>query len=684
MNKFWSLFLIMLSLPLEGHEIQTIENFYISLSDDTKLAARIWLPKDSSDKPVPAILEYIPYRKRDGTRSRDEPIGSWYASHGYAFIRADMRGSGESDGFLADEYLEIEQIDGLELIDWISKQPWCSGNIGMIGKSWGGFNSLQIAAKRPPALKAIITVCSTDDRYADDIHYMGGCLLNDNLWWGAIMVAYQSRPADPQLRSDWKEEWMNRIQNMPFWPAIWMKHPKRDDYWKQGSICEDWQAIQCPVLAVGGWMDAYTNSIPRMLQNLTVPRLGIIGPWAHFYPQDGLPGPAIGFMQESLRWWDHWLKGKESGIMQEPMLRAYIEEWSPPSGWRNPAPGRWVAENSWPSETIFLDKWKFGNHILSKTEHKNYCLSILSPQWTGFCAGEWMGCGVPGEMPIDQRFDDSCSLVFDTAPLTTSLTLLGAPELSLNIASDKPLAFVCARLCDIAPDGSSRRISYQILNLTHRNSHEHPEHLNPGQFYDIYLKLNDCGYEVPAGHCLRVALSTSYWPLIWPTPSPATLTVQTKKSFLLLPIRKARLEDTFVSFELAERGRSTPITLLTKGSFERFTHFDLLTGVATYVTDGQGGLYGEGIYRYDEIGTSISHNLKRQLSIQKDDPLSANYKLIQSLILEKDDWKISIKTNFEMTSDEKQLYLQGELQVFENDTPFANQSFNECINRDHL
>ena len=314
------------------HKVKKIEHFWITLKDGCRLAARMWLPADAESKPVPAVLEYIPYRKRDGTRGRDEPMHGYFAGHGYAAIRVDMRGSGESDGVLQDEYLQLELDDAVEVIDWITRQPWCDGKVGMMGKSWGGFNCLQVAAMRPKSLKAVLSVCSTDDRYADDIHYMGGCLLNDNHWWGDIMLAYQARPADPALFGEgWRDNWLKRLNEMPFWPAIWMKHPARDDYWRHGSICEDYGAIQCPVMLIGGWADAYTNAIPRMLEHLKVPRRAIIGPWAHIYPHDGLPGPAIGFLQEAVKWWDHWLKGAKNGVMDGPMLWAWLEDSARPT-----------------------------------------------------------------------------------------------------------------------------------------------------------------------------------------------------------------------------------------------------------------------------------------------------------------------------------------------------------------
>ena len=300
------------------------EDMGIPMPDGVRLSARVWMPEDAGKNPVPAVLEYIPYRKRDGTRVRDEPMHGYFASQGYACVRVDMRGSGESDGHLADEYLAQEQDDALEVIAWIAAQDWCDSNIGMMGKSWGGFNCLQVAARRPPALKAVMPVYFTDDRFRDDIHFMGGCLLNDNLWWGSIMLAYQSRPLDPEIVGErWRDDWLARIDRMPFFPALWAAHQTYDSYWKHGSVQEDYAAITCPVLAFGGWADSYTNSVSRLLQGLKVPCRGIIGPWGHVYPQDGLPGPAMGFLQEAVRWWDHWLKGIDTGVMREPALRAY-------------------------------------------------------------------------------------------------------------------------------------------------------------------------------------------------------------------------------------------------------------------------------------------------------------------------------------------------------------------------
>jgi len=654
------------------------EHFFIPLADGCRLAARAWFPDAER---APAILEYIPYRKRDGTRGRDEPMHGYFATHGYVSVRVDIRGSGESDGLLRDEYLQRELDDACKVIDWLSRQPWCDGNVGIMGKSWGGFNALQVAAMRPPALKAIITVCSTDDRYADDVHYMGGCLLNDNLWWGAIMLAYQARPPDPALRGDWREVWLQRLDAMPFWPALWLRRQRRDAYWRHGSVCENFAAIQCPVFAVGGWADAYTNAIPRLLEGLTVPRLGLIGPWAHLYPHDGKPGPSVGFLQEAVRWWDHWLKGADNGVMGQPILRAFIEDGGEKEN-RETAAGRFVSEAQWPSPQIARRTMSVNAAGLDRPADASQA-QIRSPLWTGSGAGEWMGTGAPHEAAWDQRLDDGFSLVFDGAPLLAPLEILGAAEFEAEIASDKPVAQLCVRLCDVAPDGASRRVSYGVLNLTHRDGHAEPRALEPGVFYRIRVRLNDCGYRLAPGHRLRLAISTAYWPLIWPAPDAATLTLRLPAA-LSLPVRHAPQDQPAVDFAARETAADAPKTSLSLGRVERRVGFDLGAGVATYETLGEGGLFGEGAYRYDDIDTRVSHDLSRRFRIGADDPLSAAYDLDQTYEMGREGWRIRIETQVSMHATATDFVLEARLCAYENGEIVSERRFDETIARDLL
>ena len=663
--------------------MQVQEHLWITLSDGCRLGARLWLPELEPGVRVPAILEYIPYRKRDGTRVRDDPMHGYFAQHGYAAVRVDMRGSGESDGLLADEYLQQEQDDALEVIAWIAAQPWCSGAVGMQGKSWGGFNALQIAARRPPALRAIITTFSTDNRYTDDIHYMGGCLLNDNLWWGSIMLAYQSRPLDPQIvGAGWRERWLERIDKLPFFPALWLARQRYDDYWKHGSVCEDFDAIQCPVMAIGGWTDAYSNAVPRLLAGLKVPRLGIIGPWGHVYPHDGVPGPAIGYLQEAVRWWDQWLKGKDSGIMNEPMLRAYVQDPVAPDGTRTSTPGQWVGERSYPSADIKDRRFYLrADRSLGAKRDKGAVFSVRSPQSHGKAAGEWMGVGCPGEQPTDQRLDDGGALFFDTPTLGNDLVILGAPLLTLRVAADAPVAQLAVRLCDVAPDDRVERVSYQLLNLTHRDSHEHPSPLEPGRYYDLTVTLNACGHRFLTGHRIRLSIGTAYWPIVWPAPYPATLFFRGDDSALDLPVRQSTTSEP-VSFESPVHGPRTPTSLIDPGVVRRVSSQDHVNGNTLYLTEGIGGVFGEGILRLDAVDTQLAHSLKRELTIRDDDPLSARYVLTQSYEMGRDGWRTLVDTRAQMHSDQTTFFISGSLRAHLNGELVAEREWDVAIPRD--
>lgn len=660
------------------------EHLWIEMPDGCRLGARLWLPEGALETPVPAILEYIPYRKRDGTRGRDEPMHGYYAQHGYAAIRVDMRGSGESDGLLADEYLPLEQDDALAVIAWIAAQPWCNGKVGMQGKSWSGFNSLQVAARRPEALKTVITTFFTDNRYTDDIHYMGGCLLNDNLWWGGIMLAYQARPLDPAIVGEgWREAWLDRLAHMPFFPVLWLAHQRYDAYWQHGSVCTDYGAIACPVLAVGGWADSYTNAVPRLIANLAVPSRGIIGPWGHIYPHDGVPGPAIGFLQEAVRWWDHWLKGEDTGVMDDPKLRAYVEDAVPPEGTRTMMPGRWVGLDQWPSDELAPRVLHLGGEgRLADAPGKPGVLSICSPQSHGRAGGEWMGAGCAGEHATDQRLDDGGALVFETDVLDAPLSVLGTVCAHLRLSADQPVAHCVLRLSDVAPDGTATRVTYQVFNLTHRHSHENPEPLVPGEAFDVAIDLNVCGHRFPAGHRMRLAVATTYWPLIWPTPARVTLALDAAASRLELPVLPE--DHPTITMLPPAHGPRTPITQIGEGTVARTSTVDHVTGLQTYVTEAAGGVFGEGILRFDETGTEIGHDLRRELTIHDDDPLSARYVLTQTIAMGREGWRTRADVRVAMRSDATHFHLEGELVAYENDEPVAQREWVETIARDMM
>ncbi|MCO4316440.1 CocE/NonD family hydrolase [Phyllobacterium sp. 21LDTY02-6] len=646
----------------------------IAMPDGCRLSARVWMPDDASEQPVPAILEFLPYRKRDGTTARDNLTHPYFAGHGYACLRVDMRGNGDSEGLMEDEYSEQELGDACDVIAWIASQPWCSGTVGMMGISWGGFNSLQVAALQPPALKAIITLCSTDDRYADDIHYKGGLLLNENLGWGATMLAYSSRAPDPALRGEkWRDMWRERLENEPFLPAVWLRHQTRDAYWKRGSVCEDFASIKAATLAIGGWGDAYKNAVPRLMQGIGAPVKGIIGPWVHKYPHFAVPAPRIGFLQEALRWWDRWLKDIDTGVEGDPAYRGYLMDSVRPKSWYTERPGCWIAEPQWPSATIGSRSYHLGSGmVLADEAGAAFAHLVSSPQDCGMMGGEYCAIWLGPELPGDQRRDDALSLCYDRA-LDETIDIVGAPEISLTLASDRPVAMVAVRLCDVHPDGASTRITYGVFNLCHRGGHDAPQPLEPGQEYRISFKLDDIAYRIPAGHRLRVAVSSSYWPMVWPSPQQASLTLSAGR--IDIPARKLAEGDEW-TFAEPEAAAPWQLDILREAANRRHIEHDQVSGRIALVIEDD---FGEA--RDRDHGLIHGGTARERWEIDPGDPLSARGETHWTEISGRDDWRIRTETFTTMRSDAGHFYLTGRIEAYENDELAFERDFDETIER---
>ncbi len=670
---------MMASKTVTGYPRKTkeVDNFFITLKDGTKLAARMWIPTDAAKNPVPALLEYLPYRKRDGTVVRDALTHPYLAGHGYAAVRVDMRGNGDSDGLMRDEYTQQELDDAVEVIAWLAKQKWCTGKVGMFGISWGGFNALQVAALRPPALKAIVTLCSTDDRYEDDIHYKGGTLLNENLGWAATMLAYSSRPPDPKIvGSKWRKMWMERLKNEPFLLIDWLKHPHRDAYWKHGSICEDWSQINIPVLAVGGWNDAYSNAIPRMMKNLRTSRKAIIGPWAHKYPHFAVPGPAIGFLQEMLRWWDNHLKDQVTGVMNEPDYRYYIMDAYKPDALPDAIGGRWVGDSHWGLGTMSSKTWHLTTRGISADKGIERGLSISSKQTTGFDGGEYCIIWLGPEFPGNQLLDDTQSITFDSPLLTDHMDVVGQPILDLSFTVSKPVAHIAIRLNDVWPSGEVSRITYHLQNLCMRDSREVPTALEPGKRYRMKIKLDDIAWRVPKGHRLRVAISTSYFPMMWPAPEPVTLTVYTGASTIQVPVRTPSPADKPVVWQ--EPASAAPIAMkeLKKGWHKRDVSDDPKTGARRLeIVDD----FGE--QELKPHGLIVSSVGRESYSILPDDPLSAIMETHWTEARKRGTWETRTETFGRLTATATHWKIWGKIEAYEGKKCVFTKEFNEEIER---
>jgi putative CocE/NonD family hydrolase len=568
------------------------------------------------------------------------------------------------------------------MIAWLAEQEWCSGAVGMWGISWGGFNALQVAARRPPALKAIITMMSADDRYLEDVHYRGGAVLGlDMLHWSTYMAAANAQPPDPAVVGDrWREMWEQRLAANEPLVAKWLAHQRRDAYWRHGSVNVDYTAIECAVYAIGGWQDGYTNTVPRLLEHMTCPRRGLIGPWGHCFPESGTPLPAIGGLQDAVRWWDHWLKGEETGIMDEPMLHAYVQDSVRPQVTYDERPGRWFGAEQWPPAEVRTRRLTLNDGTLDEAPVTEAELRILGRQTCGAeAAGPWCGEGQTADDPDDQRRDDGESLVFDSAPLADDLAILGLPSVTLQLASDQPLALVCVRLCEVFPDGASKLVTRAVLNLTHRESHDDPTPLEPGRRYTVPVELDTIGHVFSSGNMIRVAVSPTYWPWAWPSPVAATLSLFTGgESALELPevplgwVDPPGFEEPVESPPLRyQRSRSG----ITSRVFTRDVHSG----------------HAELRFLWDSGGEYTLPNGMRMLfendavySIVEGDPLSARVLVTMALEFTRatEGWSVRVDARGEMSCDAERFIVDTAVRAVEGDQPPHERSWRHEFPRD--
>ena len=674
------------NLPYETKEE---EHVTIPMSDGVRLSAHIWRPTSSDQEPVPAVLEYIPYRKRDLTAVRDSIHHPYLAGHGYACVRVDLRGTGDSEGVLRDEYLEREQADAEEVLAWLAEQPWCDGGTGMMGISWGAFAALQMAARRPPSLKAIAIASFTDDRHADDMHYMGGALLSDNLAEAGTMFAYGTCPPDPSVVGErWRGMWHERLENTEPWVLEWLRHQRRDDYWRHASVCEDYTSVRCPVLASSGWADGYSNAVTRLLGNLDVPRKGLIGPWSHKFPHLGEPGPAIGYLQELVRWWDHWLKGVDNGVMDGPMLQAWMQDSVPPSTSYEERPGRWVGEPHWPSPHIRPVTHPLSRHTIGPAQdatatasEAGAAMTVRSPLSVGQFAGKWASYNAPPDLPYDQREEDGGSLVFDSEPLAEPVEILGSPSVELDLSVSEPVALVAARLSDVSPDGAATRVSYGILNLTRRDSTESPEPLEPGRRYRATLPLNGVAQAFPPGHRIRLSLSTSYWPLAWPAPKPALLSVHEHSSTLTLPVRPVDEPDEVPSSPFGEPEGTPPLAMTQVTPSEE--RWDVKRDLIDYRSELD-IVKDRGTVRFEDIGLEAGRRAHERYTAVADDFTSVGGETTWTMRFRRDDWDVRVVTHTRLTCSETDFFVDATLDAYEADRRVFSRTWNEQVPRDLL
>jgi uncharacterized protein len=512
------------------------EQVRIAMSDGIELAATIFFP--DGDGPWPALMEALPYRKDDVTASS---VGHYaaFADHGYVLCWLDIRGTGSSGGIATDEYTAAERADLVAVIDWLANQPWCSGAVGMFGTSYGGFNSLQVALEAPPALKAIIPIFASDDRWADDVHYYGGALKQlDVVDYPTYMVAMNAMPPVPSLwGAGWREEWQRRLEDGEPWFLTWLAHQRRDDYWRYGSVREDIERIRAATMIVGGWADGYTNIALRSFPRMRVPVRLLLGPWSHGSPESCRPGPNIDFMAEMLRWFDRWLKDDDTGIDREPPIVVYQQRSTRPDPLRSEVRGTWRFEPTWPPERLRPTPHKLRDAAPGGLAVGDEGIDTLPVDGSVGETG-WISCagGLPWGQSADQRPDEERSLTYTWEPLREDLEILGHPVLRVRVTCNRPTAYLSAKVTDVFPDGASSLVVRGMTNLAARDVDRAPVPVPPGEPIEVELELEAIAWTFEAGHRVRLDLAGSDWPNAWPPPDAATLTIDRATAELELPV----------------------------------------------------------------------------------------------------------------------------------------------------
>ena len=661
-----------------GDDGPSIEQASIPLHDGVRLAADIYLPAGATDADqFPVLLEYLPYRK-DESRSRNYSVYSYFLDAGYAVARVDIRGTGNSEGrTIPYEYSDIELDDGEVVIDWLSKQPWSTGNVGMFGISWGGFNSIQMALRNPPALKAFVAVMATDYLYAEDVHYIDGIMHTDS--WMMSNDLYNSMPGAPDFVLD--EEWEENRFNVEPSVYAYMRQQRDGPWWDRASARGQYEKMRIPGYHIGGWFDGYRNSLPRMLEHVDAPVKAMIGPWDHYFPHNAWPAPQVEWRHEAVRWFDQWLKGVDTGILEEPDFAVYVRHYYPPDPAIDAIPGAWRWEEGWPIERIEHQAWHpQGDHSLSTAEADATKHDLVYTPSSGLEGGGqtmWWGSVTPDQQPMD---DDS--LVYDSAPLSTPIEILGRPVAKLRVSADASRANWVVRISDVAPDGQVTQVAGAAINGTHRNSSREPEDIVPGEEFSLEFELHFTSWVFAEGHRVRVAISNGQWPMLWPTKEPMTTSLViggedgsriempvvppggAGTPDFMAPVENPRLP----GYETIDAGNITGYASIT--AIER----DPETGEAFGVATNSGATRRPwGIERFEEEIEHRTSDANPAIT-----SVTGRYKLTQEL----EDRTLDFEQTVEFHSDADNFHLSFHRWVLINGEPYKEKTWEETIPRD--
>jgi hypothetical protein len=642
------------------------------MDDGARLALTVYLPDTDDDGPFPTVVESIPYRKDDAFYAIDWPTYAYLAQRGFAGVRIDIRGTGASTGILEDEYTPREQEDTVAVFRWLEEQDWCSGDLGMWGVSWGGFSALQTAMLRPPQLKAIAPVHATHDRFSCDVHYTGGSLhAQEQVDWPPSMVLCNGLPPDPDIvGDDWHRLWMDRLEQTPQWPGIWLRHQRRDPYWLHGSPSADYAAIQCPALLIGGWVDGYVDGMLAMAEHLTCPRRTVIGPWGHHRPATGVPSPTLDHLDLLARWFGHHLRGDNNGVMDMPALTAFIRTAAPYDGPTEPpfdeppTKGYWRAEPVWPP----ADRLEIV-HDLSELRHDK--VEWSGPQWVGVHAPAWDRAGVGS---ADSAEDDARSVVFETAPLADPFEILGTPEVEVTVTSTGTRGMVAARLLAVSPEGTGHLITRGNRNLVFARDMGDPAYLEPGKPTIVRFPLLATSAVLPAGWSIRLALAGADFPVVWPPGERVTLVFDAEQSRLILPSVPRRGEETALDIPSSPPAPSPPDVRSEDG------------GEAEVIREGGSLTYRRHRFSFEDqparANLTYSSEETWSITVDDEDPATTAVRSDGEVRMERPGWSVATRGHLALSADAESFYLSIGLTALHNDEIVFSRTWEDRVPRE--
>lgn len=639
------------------HDIRIEPDLRIPMSDGRTLSARLWVPVSADETPVPAVVEYDPYRHRDASYPRDALIQPWFAGHGFASIRLQPAGAGDSTGPPMDEYVRQEQDDCVEALAWIASRRWCSGRTGLFGLSWGANAALQVAARRPPSLKAIIPVHATDNRFTDDIHYKNGCLLTAGLAWAATSRLYAQRPPDPvSFGEGWRREWLDRLAAAPDVLHTWLSHQALDDYWRHGTVAENYDSIEAATLIVTGWADDYRNAALRLAAGLTCPHELLAGPWGHEYPHLAGMKPRAGFLQIATRWWGRWLRDDADSPDAGETAHLYLEDPAPAATRGRARDGCW--------KTLPVS-------ALTKVPEKSLRLpgpaepvTVCSPLCAALAADQWLTQGRGDDAAVDPRDLETGAAVFEFPPLETPLDVCGQPSLTITLASDSPAGHLVVRLSSMLTDDDIQPLTMGLLNLRFRDGYDTLKDMPAGASVSVAVPLDALAHRLPAGARLRLSIATQAWPLVWPEATAATVTLHPETGVLSLPCLPPGLAADAPDPPDAAIPPPAGLTWIRPVS----QSLDIVQDEGSDRA-ARSQTRDHGAFRVEETGMETSMTETQTFTSMGNDPLSARAVFSNTVRFARNGWSVKLESEVVVTADADAFRLRSFIRAFEADRP---------------